>query len=412
MAPSISYQCADLLINHDIADNLDSSDAFEGPEKLLELWLLPIPNLPNNGLRSVPLAEIEDLLLLINCKILSRVSSQSMDSYLLSESSLFVFNHKIILKTCGTTTTLLCLEKLFQLVSKYLEWDLTTYQPFKIFYSRRSFMFPEKQVELHRNWNNEITYLDKFFPNGDSYIVGKSNKDHWHLFTAGIGFNNVYDLAVNSLLASAVSKRKIIAEFSDQTFEILMTELSQECAQKFNTQQYAPTDIEFDGHKIGALTFRESGLSDIYEIKGNNTISSNCFSFNPCGFSSNSIINDDSYYTLHITPERGWSYASFETNVNPFDHNTNNLVVLHKILNIFKPGKLCFTIFELKDEFAETSTKTNGIINGKAIGDSNNKELNNLQLLEKVKIDGYKRVEKIAYDVDEYELLYVNFERI
>ncbi|GMM34026.1 adenosylmethionine decarboxylase [Saccharomycopsis crataegensis] len=408
MAPSISYQCEYSSINHKNVENLDSTDAFEGPEKLLEIWLSPIENLPNNGFRCIPLNQVESLLDDINCKILSQISSDNMDAYLLSESSLFVFNNKIILKTCGTTTTLLCIEKLFKLVKEYLQWDLTKFPAFKVFYSRRSFMFPQKQVELHQNWNNEVEYLDKYFPGGDSYIVGKSNKDHWHLFTSGVGFINANNLPVNSIIASDVAKKKLISEFKDETFEILMTRLSDEVTTVFNTQKFLSkcgietVNGEFDGHKIGEITFKESGLAHLYEIEGSHDIKSNCFSFNPCGFSSNSIVDNSSYYTLHITPESGWSYASFETNVNPYELNTNNLEVLKKILKIFQPGCFCFTIFELKDEF-------NSRLGMSGKQDDTN---NSFKLLKNVELKGYKRVEKIMYDIDEYKLLYVNFVKI
>ena len=59
-----------------------------------------------DGLRNVTHEEWNELLVSAACTILDRRSNDFFDAYLLSESSLFVYPVKIILKTCGTTTLL------------------------------------------------------------------------------------------------------------------------------------------------------------------------------------------------------------------------------------------------------------------------------------------------------------------
>ena len=58
------------------------------------------------------------------------------------------------------------------------------------------------------------------------------------------------------------------------------------------------------------------------------------FQFEPCGYSANAVIDGGFYWTIHVTPERGFSYASFETNYPEVDYQK----MLEKIIKIFKPG--------------------------------------------------------------------------
>lgn len=68
------------------------SSPFEGPEKLLEIWFTPsagdVPDAhsPENGktgLRKIDPSVWEDMLDIVQCKVLSMVRGQEMDAYLL-----------------------------------------------------------------------------------------------------------------------------------------------------------------------------------------------------------------------------------------------------------------------------------------------------------------------------------------
>ncbi|EGW31955.1 uncharacterized protein SPAPADRAFT_55532 [Spathaspora passalidarum NRRL Y-27907] len=412
----------DTYVDHELSANLDSTFAFEGPEKLLEIWFWPsetqLPkDIPADGIRSIPLESWVKLLDLVNCKILSMKSSKFMDAYLLSESSLFVFPHKLILKTCGTTTTLACLDELFETVREKMNLLLSSKEIYKVFYSRRSFMFPDKQLSVHKDWKSEVSLLDKHFAHGKSYIVGNFNSDdHWYLYVGG------YEDHVNPHIQA-----------NDQTFEILMTELNPECAHKFVTSRKPGVESlikdvvdEHDlGHDIGLETMVETSLDEVFEPTRNFTSHlpspslsgiSECeeeiqvvkqptkfefihdaFSFTPCGYSSNSICSNvpgGYYYTLHITPESGWSYASFETNY-PFSDKSpvDIMTVITRILNIFEPRKFSMTLI-------------NDLLND----NSSLFMLKNSDLM--LKDLGYKKQERVLYDLkNEYSLLYLKFEK-
>ena len=57
------------------------------------------------------------------------------------------------------------------------------------------------------------------------------------------------------------------------------------------------------------------------------------FQFDPCGYSANGILEGGYYWTIHVTPEDSFSYASFETNYPTADYHK----MLEKVLKIFKP---------------------------------------------------------------------------
>lgn len=386
VAPAYSE---DTYVDHVLSANLDSSFAFEGPEKLLEIWFWPSPReiplaFARDGLRSIPLERWKQILDLVNCKILSMKSSPVVDAYLLSESSLFVFPHKMILKTCGTTTTLACLEDLFEAARTYVIASSGTMMPpldsksvFKIFYSRRSFMFPQNQIHVHTDWKNEVKLLNEYFVSAKLYVLGDSSSDdHWYLYVGGLG-----------------NASKSCDPSNDQTFEMLMTNLSVQKTKDFVAKRNpgAESLVESDsedhdlGHDFGSVIMQNTGLDSVFhdalsksipeiptsegdsmpspqlsdnmelsDVEDDNKSSHvsfvhDGFAFTPCGFSSNSISDgkDGFYYTLHVTPESGWSYASFETN---FPFSTNNSVsivdVLLKVLNIFQPGRFSVTFFQ------------------------------------------------------------------
>ena len=92
-------------------------------------------------------------------------------------------------------------------------------------------------------------------------------------------------------------------------------------------------------------------------------------------------MNDDGfYYTIHVTPEPGWSYASFETNML----GGNYKEIIDKCINVFEPGQFMVTFLTNSD----------------------------VQTFECCLEDDYKIHHKEELDVGGYKLFFVEFVRI
>lgn len=115
---------------------------FEGSEKRVEIDFDWTHDSPANGLRALSRGQLDELMSLAACTIVSSRTNADLDAYVLSESSLFVYPTKWVLKTCGTT-------KLLSAVPRLLELAATIgMKPRRCKYSRASFLFPEQQVCL------------------------------------------------------------------------------------------------------------------------------------------------------------------------------------------------------------------------------------------------------------------------
>ncbi|ORY71403.1 S-adenosylmethionine decarboxylase [Pseudomassariella vexata] len=495
---SSSEDTPQLTINHDVAAELDSSSAFEGPEKLLEVWFAPsAESLPSgvkpDGLKSVAADIWVPMLDEVHCKVLSVLKSERVDAYLLSESSMFVFPHKLILKTCGTTTLLWGLRSLLRIAAveagfpvhntPSVDDERAAATPYRVFYSRKNFLYPEKQPTPHRSWLHEVKFLDETFEGGSAYMVGKMNGDHWYLYITSpettltpprtpdeerTPMKPSRHFRIPTGLASAFNG---VPESSDETLEILMTDLDPENAKKFYlehvsavasarlssqaqeardnsvhslgdlagstatirtastaesvvdetfdvsslgsdsdnhgsytpvSEQLDPASLTTEGHALGTVVSDNCGLSDVYPTSKYPDAKIDAYMFSPCGFSANGIIpapqkqeNDTvtkagHYFTVHVTPEPHCSYASFETNVPGGQNGRETSEVIEHVVGIFKPGHFSVTLFEAK--------AANDVATGAA-----RKRFDSLA--------GYRRIDRIVHDFDDYELVFRYYER-
>ncbi|KAI8984677.1 adenosylmethionine decarboxylase [Mycotypha africana] len=447
---------------------------FEGPEKLLEIWFSPAPfarpvsshaqattarctsnsdsefsdesnpvtpndsmiNLSlgfSNDLRTVEKPIWDSMLATVKCTILNIVKNQHVHAYLLSESSMFVFPHKIILKTCGTTTLLKAIPLILDIA-----WNHCGYKSiYRLFYSRKSFMFPDKQPDPHRSWEEEVNYLDGYFSNGASYVIGNTRAEEWYLYltspgqtryeimavddakrlvkeTEGLSWLSNDGYAANSWSKFNPSNKKLLNSNKsfynayapkekmttihgyrtyDETIEILMPNLNPEAMRPFYHRSNEPAGLE-GGKRVDF----ETGLDQLYPQADIDS-----YLFEPCGYSCNGLV-EDGYYTIHVTPEPQCSYASFETTipVKPMDTPENNsqeredaiLKLVRQVLDIFQPGSFTITYFTSHIDEEQQRTNMNKLVH---IVD---------------KYGGYKRNDKILYDFEGYDFIFGHYTKI
>eukprot|EP00262_Sarcandra_glabra_P016536 TRINITY_DN542_c0_g2_i2.p1 TRINITY_DN542_c0_g2~~TRINITY_DN542_c0_g2_i2.p1 ORF type:complete len:336 (-),score=39.55 TRINITY_DN542_c0_g2_i2:260-1267(-) len=255
----------------------NSAIGFEGYEKRLEITFFEpaiFADPTGKGLRSLSRSQIDEILNPAECTIVSSLSNNHVDSYVLSESSLFIYAYKLIIKTCGTTKLLLAIPRILDLaqaLSLYVKAAR---------YTRGSFIFSGAQPFPHRSFSEEITLLDTHFGklgSTEAYVMGSlTGSRKWHVYSA---------------CASGLMDRPTC------TMEMCMTGLDGGCASIF-----------YKKHTKSALEM--TNASGIRKILPGSEICD--FEFVPCGYSMNSI-EGPAISTIHVTPEDGFSYASFET---------------------------------------------------------------------------------------------------
>ncbi|XP_010261810.2 PREDICTED: S-adenosylmethionine decarboxylase proenzyme [Nelumbo nucifera] len=251
---------------------------FKGYEKRLEISFFE-PSIfadpGGEGLRSLFKAQLDEILKPAECTIVALQSNANVDSYILSESSLFIYPYKIIIKTCGTTKLLLSIPSILKLANSL---SLTVRA---VKYTRGTFTVPGAQPFPHRNFSEEIVVLDKYFGNlgsgSKAYVVGNLIKSQkWHVYSASAEVVNHYEPVY--------------------TLEMCRTGLDKKLASIF--------------YKTGASSAAKmTDMSGIRKILPDSEICD--FEFEPCGYSMNAI-EGASVSTIHVTPEDGFSYASFE----------------------------------------------------------------------------------------------------
>jgi S-adenosylmethionine decarboxylase len=410
---------------------------------------------------------------LVNCKVLSIVESEDVDAYLLSESSMFVFPHKLILKTCGTTTLLCGLPRILEIATLFGGFAGSTAPagrgiaiaaaPYRVFYSRKNFLFPDRQHGPHRSWRDEVQALDKLFVGGSAYMIGKMNGEHWYLYltepytmltppASPVEAESPPNTETKVLTFPGLAHAKDakVCEGEDETLEVLMTDLEEENAKQFylddasavaesqfryfhgrqehvdvfsNTssdtgdtlldEEPYPEELTTEGHALGTVVSDSCGLSDVYPKSKYPESRIDAYLFTPCGFSANGVIpapdgaTGTHYFTVHVTPEPNCSYASFETNVPACQKGRETAEIVQHVVDIFKPGRFTVTLFEAKPSYDEkVGCDLDALSEIKALERQAARRHAKMD-----HINGYRRVDRIVHDLDGYDLVFRYYER-
>ncbi|CAG9467174.1 unnamed protein product [Pedinophyceae sp. YPF-701] len=285
---------------------------FEGSEKRVELDFDAASEA--GSLRAIPRSDLDAMLRLAACEIVSLRQNDEFDAYVLSESSLFIYPTKMVLKTCGTTRLLNAVPRMIELAAA------RGLEVVRCKYSRASFLFPDNQPAIYQNWDDEVAFLDAqfaAFPHGaHTYVMGDAAHGlQWHVYVADVE-------------GEAPPHRQHSIPFK---LEICMTELDEaKAAQFYRTADFvsAPATTEATGIRS---VFPRATIDD--------------YVFEPCGYSMNGL-EGGTFSTIHVTPEPECSYASLEVcslGASPAEHFRPSHVV-RRAAEIFGPGRMTVAI--------------------------------------------------------------------
>ncbi|XP_040379833.1 S-adenosylmethionine decarboxylase proenzyme 4 [Oryza brachyantha] len=272
-----------------------ASSGFEGFEKRLELvFTLPVGGGGvQHGLRLMPVEALREVLDEAQCTVVSAAGNAAFDAYVLSESSLFVYPGRVVLKTCGTTRLLRAVPVLLRTAAE-LGGGLALRS---CRYSRGEYLFPEAQPFPHADFADEVGYLDGAVP-------------------GELRFRRSAVLPPPSSSCGAASRRWHVYSASSSCF-------------------YQRPGDGRTSHAIGDEMTAASGIAGV------NPRSLVCaYAFAPCGYSMNSL-DGARYATIHVTPEDGHSYASYECTS---DDTADALASVRRAVAAFRPATVSVSV--------------------------------------------------------------------
>ncbi len=267
---------------------------FEGSEKKIEIILAE----PQQNLRDNSDGRWRRVVRASGAEILNCVSTAELDGYLLSESSLFVWENRLVLITCGQTTPVRAVPEILEFIDR----DSIAY----LFYERKNLKFPSEQPNTV---DDDFRFLSELFPI-ETLRFGSGDRDHVHVFYYGDG--------------GPTSPRHT-------TLRVLMNDIDPSVGQRFTHTS------------TGAANVRDM-LGGLSLIKAPMVVDTHFF--HPQGYSLNGLF-EGGYLTVHVTPEPEASYTGLETNI--IDPECCQTV--HEITRMFKPARFCVFLKTAEEHF-------------------------------------------------------------
>ena len=334
--------------HHHAADSVqDELFRYEGAEKTLEVHF----GGSGKTLRALPRSVWDEILDHACSRILSKTSGVSLDAYVLSESSLFVYDWRLYLKTCGKTTLLKCLPPLLEAVEKHLgasaDW---------LRFSHKNFAFPEDQRFPHTSFEQETKFCLDWCASTSltsAHVLGDLLSDHWNVLyvdlrSSNISFRSSTPLSIASVSTDSIITRPATAR-SDMSMDafvvsddigihenivnVMMYGMERGVADHFYPRPTEKPDV------AAMRATLESGIQSLFAEEKDAVFDP--YMFSPCGYSLNALIRGEFYATIHVTPEENFSYASFETNLPTSLYDE----LLQRVLNVFKPQRGTIALF-------------------------------------------------------------------
>jgi S-adenosylmethionine decarboxylase len=252
---------------------MSTLDLFESVEKKLFLRVSrSTPCLLNNLAQSV----IDEYLLLCGCSILKVSKTNECHSFILSESSLFIWKDCLYLKTCGKSNPLLGLN--FLLRHMQIEW---------LRYEHGNYADPSDQL----TFTQELEIIRSLIPD-------RSVK---------------HDISADSCFI----------EIEEET-----------CSRNFSKEIVAKHISN-----IANIPLTEETFLSLLKISPNDILDVISWKFDPQGFSMNAILANHIILTVHVTPQIECSYLSLEI-LSPSNTPIPDFLNIPETLNLISPSNL------------------------------------------------------------------------